>query len=309
MRVCSLLPSATEIIYALGASDQLVAVTHECDFPDEARAKPRITRSDISPMLRSLEIDRRVRSQLHDHGTLYHLDVELLGRLSPEIILTQQLCTVCAVSFESVARIASTMPGSPQVISLEPTTLDGILKSIMQVGSLIGREDRAAEVVKGLQQRIDSVSSVTRTTVRRKALCLEWVDPPFCAGHWIPELVEIAGGFDALAKKGKPSHQVAWDEILSYNPEVIVIMCCGFSVERATLEVSTLLEHTHGLLNGIQEGEVYVVDGSSFFSRPGPRIVESIEILATVFHPELFPFDYPVTTVRQINTEGLSLGL
>ncbi|MBI1806257.1 MAG: cobalamin-binding protein [Ignavibacteria bacterium] len=300
MKICSLLPSSTEIIYALGLGDNLVAVTHECDYPPEALSKPRVTRSDISPSLSSAEIDFRVRQQLTDVGSLYSLDADMLELLKPDVIFTQQLCTVCAVSYENVARIAYHLNSKPKVINLEPTSLEGIFDNIMTVGKYAGVVDQAEAVIHFLRQRVNRIESLVRHRERENVLCLEWLDPPFCAGHWIPELVEIAGGFDALGRKHQPSTQVAWEQILSYNPDVLVITCCGFSVERTMQELSLLRKPMLEGLKAFQDGNVFVVDGSSYFSRPGPRIVDSVEILATIIHPELFPIDYPSTVVEQV---------
>ncbi len=304
MRICSLLPSSTEIIYALGLQDHLVAVTHECDFPPEAGLKPRVTRSEITPSLSSAEIDFRVRQQLQDVGTLYHLDAALLEQLQPDVIFTQQLCTVCSVSYDNVYRIAQTLSRKPLVINLEPHSLEGIFDTILAVGNLAGESERADFVVAALKDRLQKVQLVTAGLPKKKVLCLEWIDPPFCAGHWIPELVEIAGGRDDLGRKHQPSKQVAWEKIIEYNPDVIIVMCCGFSVERSLQDIAHLKSQDLSRVSAIQSGQVFAVDGSSYFSRPGPRIVDSAEILATIIHPELFPFDYPGTVVRQADVNS-----
>jgi len=301
VRICSLLPSSTEIIYALGLGDNLVAVTHECDYPEEALTKPKVTRSEISPALSSIEIDFRVRQHLEQHGTLYELDVELLDHLEPDIIFTQQLCTVCAVAYENVCRSAQRLKSKPTVINLEPNSLEGIFQSIVDVGDLTGARKRADELAAELRGRVKRIQERTKAIERRKVLCLEWLDPPFCCGHWIPDLVEVAGGYDALGRKHAPSCQVAWEQILSYNPEVLVIMCCGFTVERTLQEISLLRKSELERVAAIQQGNVFVVDGSSYFSRPGPRIVDSVEILATIVHPNLFPIDYPHDVVQELN--------
>jgi len=303
LRLCSLLPSATEIIFGLGLGDHLVAVTHECDYPAEALTKPKVTRSVISPALSSIEIDFRVRQQLEDVGSLYHLDVEFLDTLEPDIILTQQLCTVCAVSYENVSRIARRLKSHPNVINLEPNSLEGIFQSIREVGELTGVRTRADTLVEELRERVKRIQKLTNNVGRRNVLCLEWLEPPFCSGHWIPELVEIAGGVDELSQKHKPSRQVDWNQIVSYNPEVLVVACCGFSVERTLQEISVLNRPEIQKCSAVKNGEVYIVDGSSYFSRPGPRIVDSVEILATILHPELFPFDYPPSVVQRWRDE------
>ncbi|MBI4547880.1 MAG: cobalamin-binding protein [Ignavibacteriae bacterium] len=307
------MPSSTEILFALGLGDQVVAVTHECDYPPEALTKPKVTRSEISPALSSIEIDFRVRQQLENIGTLYQLDVELLDSLSPDIIFTQQLCTVCAVSYDNVFRVAQKIKSKPKVVNLEPQSLEGIFQNILEVGRLTGRISKANNVVNELQGRVERVRKLTQTLERKRVLCLEWLDPPFCAGHWIPELVELAGGSDALGRKHQPSSQVAWNQILSYNPDVIVVMCCGFSIERTLREISVLKNPMLERLSAVKNNNLFVVDGSSYFSRPGPRIVDSLEILTTIFHlneltyglvescqPKLFPIEYPQNIVQQV---------
>lgn len=300
LRIVSLLPSSTEIIYALGLDDHLVGVTHECDYPPEVLHKPRVTSSAIVPEFASRRIDGMVREALETSGTLYQLDVGLLHELKPNLILTQQLCTVCAVSFESVSRIAYSLPGNPRVMNLEPTSIEGILETIEEIGRIAGVEERSDRLARRLKDRLADLRNVTSPMTPKRACCLEWLDPPFCAGHWIPELIEIAGGRDPIAQKHLPSKQVAWEEILSYNPEVIVVMCCGFSVERSMQDIEILFAPPLNALQAVQEGEVYVTDGASLFSRPGPRIVESAGVLARIFHPHLFPGHDPAHVATRV---------
>ncbi len=298
MRICSLLPSTTEICFALGLSDEIVCVTHECDYPSEALKKPRVTRSAIPSDIPGAEIDRLVRSQLSGAGTLYHLDTELLARLAPDVILTQELCTVCSISYETVLRIAQNLPSLPQVVNIEPRSLEGILESILAVGRIAGVVGKAESLAASLRDRIERVRALAAPQEPKRVVCLEWVDPPFCGGHWIPELVTIAGGIDALGRLHEPSKPVAWNQIIEYNPDVIVVMCCGFTVERGMAE---WLSRGRPFLQ--QSGarirpRVAVVDGSSFFSRPGPRIAESVELLASIIHPDLFPYEYPESVLH-----------
>jgi iron complex transport system substrate-binding protein len=299
MRICSLLPSSTEMLFALGLEDQVVGVTHECDFPPQALAKPQVTSAEISQALASVEIDLRVRQQIENAGSLYELNVGHLEELKPDIIFTQQLCTVCAVSYENVYRVAATLSSKPVVVNLEPTSVEGIFDTILEVGRLTGVSDRALRLVDGLLKRVERVRRLTKHADRRKLLFLEWLNPPFCAGHWIPELIDYAGGFDPFARKLQPSVQLAWEQILLYNPDVIVVSCCGFSVDRTLKEVHFLDKIRK--LPSVREKNVYVVDGSSYFSRPGPRVVESLEILATILHPEIFPIDYHQSVIQRIN--------
>ena len=292
MRICSLLPSATEIVYALGLGDQLVAVTHECDEPADARTKPRITRSAIDPAtLTSAQIDTLVTAHLHDHRGIYHIERDLLEQLNPDLILTQQLCDVCAVSYAEVQQAARALYGERRILSLEPTTLAGVLDTVLAVGRATGTEARAEAIVAGLRGRIERVRSRTSgVTSRPRVACVEWLDPPFCGGHWVPELVEAAGGVDPLGRAGEPSRRLTWDELLAAEPEVAVLMPCGFGVERTLAEYrQAAVPPGWGETPAVRNGQVWAVDANAYFSRPGPRLVDGLETLAATLHPELFP--------------------
>lgn len=287
-RICSLLPSATEIVYVLGLQDRLVAVTHECDYPLAANSKPHITSSVIdSEGLSSREIDEAVRESLASQATIYYIDGALLQKLQPDLILTQELCEVCAVGPDIVKRAASVLDYDLQMVSLEPHTLQGVLESVLHVGRLTGVEDRAVEVVDGLRFRLDRVGEALSGVSRRPVLTLEWLDPPFIGGHWVPEMVELAGGRDVLGTAGTSSREVTWAEIEATQPEVIIAMPCGFGMERSATELARApLPDFWPRLPAVRSGEVYVVDGSSYFNRPGPRLVDGVEILASILHPE-----------------------
>ncbi len=291
MRVCSLLPSATEIVFALGLEHTLVGVTHECDYPPAAARLPAVTRTNIPAGLSSHDIDATVASTLGTTGSLYELNVARLAQLQPDVILSQRLCEVCAVSAGRVEDAIASLPSHPQVVNLEPHSLDDILETIRTVGRLFGCDAQAEVVVNGLRGRLDAVASRTRGLPSRpRVLCLEWVDPPYCGGHWMPELVALAGGRDDLARPGQPSRRIAWRDVLEFAPEVIVLTCCGFSLERCEAEAD-LLRRYEGFadLSAARHGRVFATDGSAYFSRPGPRIVDSLEILAHFVHPEIFP--------------------
>src|SRR5579862_3468568 len=233
MRICSLLPSATEIVFALGHGDSLVGVTHECDFPSEATQIPKVTRSNIPAGIPSAEIDIAVSNALIEAGTLYELDLPLLARLQPDLVLTQRLCDVCAVSYDRVQEAAKNLPSHPEVLNLEPHSLEDILDNIVAVGRALGIEAEAKAVRAGLQRRIDAVhEKTTMLPDRPRVFCMEWVDPPFCGGHWMKELVEIAGGRDDLAVMHRPSRRIDWKNVLDFAPDVIVLTCCGFSLTR-----------------------------------------------------------------------------
>jgi iron complex transport system substrate-binding protein len=291
MTIVSLLPSATEIVCALGLADRLAAVTHECDYPPEAARKPRITKSLLPPDLSSGEIDAAVRSQLSaDAHSLYTIDRDLLSRLAPDLILTQQLCEVCAVAYDEVLDAVRSLPKRPEVLNLEPMSLADVLADMQRVGDATGYGDEARRVVAGLEPRIQRVRErVARATGQPRVAFLEWIDPIFCAGHWNPELVRLAGGYDALGREHQPAVRIEWQQVRDFAPEVMVISCCGFSEERARQDLP-LLEAQPGYadLPCVRAGRVHVVDGAAYFSRPGPRLVDSLELLVRFIHPELF---------------------
>ena len=292
MKICSLLPSSTEIVFALGLGESLVGVTHECDFPSEADSIPSVTSSVVNgESMTGRQIHDAITGLVHGGSSIYNLDRELLDEASPDLILTQELCDVCAVSYKQVEAAASMLQCDTRVVSLEPNTLDQILDTIRIVGELAGVESQAKSVVSSLRARIDRVGEIAaRAQQKPRVLCMEWIDPVFIGGHWVPEMVALAGGEDGLGIAGKPSFQVDWPRIAEYNPDLIVIMPCGFSAGQALkeLEQTVLPDEWYGL-DAVARGEVYVVDGSSYFNRPGPRIVDGLEILAQIFHPELFP--------------------
>lgn len=301
-RVISLLPAATEIVASLRMLDCLVGVSHECDYPDDVNRKPRVTRCEIpGTRLPSAAIDRWVRERLLSSGTLYTMDEDLVRQLRPDAILTQKLCDVCAVAYGTVARFAETLPGPPRVINLEPSSLNDIFENIRTIGKVLGVPERAEAVVASLLGRVEVVRNRVAGAPRRRCVLLEWIDPPFCCGHWGPELVEIAGGSEPLGRRGSDSARVPWADVVGAAPEVLVLACCGFSVERTLADLPILRSYPgFDSLPAVQAGEVYVVDGSAYFSRPGPRIVDSLEILAQILHPELFSRRFSAREVAQV---------
>jgi iron complex transport system substrate-binding protein len=280
MRIASLLPSATEIVCALGMEDELVAVTHECDYPQTVRAKPVLTRSVLSQDRSSLEVDRHIRELVHQGSSIYALDAARLAALQPDLILTQELCEVCAVSYPIVERAARRLGSSPQLVSLEPESLDDVFENIRFVGGLVGRSDTAQEICDGLRRRVATVEQRVAGRPRRPVVCLEWVDPAYSCGHWTPGLVSIAGGEELLGVAGHPAHPVEWRQVIDLQPDVLVVMACGFSLDRSLRETETVRRHVDAL-----GADAWVVDGNAFFSRPGPRLVDSVEIMAGVLHP------------------------
>lgn len=303
MRIVSLLPAATEIAAALGLMDDVVGVSHECDFPTEANLRPRVTRCPVADSgLSSGEIDQWVRRALRENGTIYTIDDPLLRELRPDVILTQKLCDVCAVGFGTVARLAATLPGQPEVVNLEPTSLTDIFQDIRRVSEVCRVVKRADRVVADLTKRVEAIRNRAKAIARRPACFLmEWVDPPFCSGHWGPELVEIAGGHDPLGRMHQPSAQIEWEAVIAAKPDVVVLALCGFDASRARLDYG-LLRKFPGFdeLPAARTGRIYVVDGNAYFSRPGPRIVDSLEMLAGILHPDEF-FEFTLTNeTRQV---------
>jgi iron complex transport system substrate-binding protein len=291
-RICSLLPSATEIVFALGLGDRLVGVTHECDHPPEAARLPAVTASTLGHGARDgREIHRHIAGALHAGSSIYTLDQAQLARLDPDLILTQELCDVCAVSYRQVERAVHWLEGRRTVLSLEPTTLAGILESVRQVGETAGVADRALALADDLRARLDALAAATAaTTARPRVLALEWLDPPMVAGHWVPEMVRSAGGLDVLGAEGRPSARVEWAAIAAAAPDVVVLMPCGFDLGRTIEEHGrTAWPAEWSGLPAVRAGQVYAVDGSAYFNRPGPRIVTGVRILAEILHPGTVP--------------------
>ena len=286
------MPAATEIAAALGLMDDVVGVSHECDFPIEANTRPRVTRCPVhNAGLASKEVDEWVRRALREQGTIYAIDELLLRELRPDVILTQKLCDVCAVGYGTVARLAETLPGPPRVVNLEPTSLSDIFENIRHVAEACGVLERAEKVIANLSARVETVRErAAQIADRPRCFLMEWVDPPFCSGHWGPELVEIAGGHDPLGRKHQPSAQIDWEQVLDAAPDIIVLALCGYDVDPARRDYE-LLKKFPGFdsLPAARSRDIYLVNASAYFARPGPRIVDSIEILAGILHPKEFP--------------------
>lgn len=313
LRIVSLLPSATEIVCAIGLADALVGVTHECDYPPEVASLPRLTASRIShETMTSAEIDHAVRSQLDGHGSIYQLDEEKMRALRPDLILTQELCDVCAVSYKEVERAARMFETDVRVVSLEPNTIEDIFENITTVGRLAGVAARAAELVSHLRARLDAVAAALEGVEKRpRTLMLEWLEPAFAPGHWVPEQVRIAGGDHAFGRTGQPSVTTTAAEISAYAPEVVVLIPCGYYKEDILRQLpQARLPEGWGELPAVRSGEVWAVDATSYFSRPGPRVVDGVEILARVLHPEIFgaPEGHEAVRVRAELMKAASAG-
>jgi iron complex transport system substrate-binding protein len=290
-RIVSLLPSATEIVCALGLEDSLVGVTHECDFPPSVVGKPVLTASRISHQtMSSGEIDHAVRSQLDGHGSIYDLDASLLAELKPDLVITQELCEVCAVSYKTVLEAARLTETDARVVSLEPNTIQDIFANIRTVGELTGRDAEADALVSELTVRLDSLAVLlTQVEERPRTLVLEWLEPPFAPGHWVPEQVAFAGGDPTFGASGEKSRVATAEEIREYAPEVIVLAPCGFYKEDTLRALgSARLPRGWHELPAVREGRVWAVDATSYFSRPGPRVVEGAEILLRLIHADVF---------------------
>lgn len=303
MRVCSLLPGATEIAFALGLGDNVVGVTHECDYPAEARQKPIVVRSLIdSNRMTSLEIDRWVSERLRSNKGLYIIDEERLREAAPDVILTQGLCDVCAIDYNEVVSASETLAKRPKIVSLTPNCMTDVLHDLARVGEATGQSKKAEQVIGDLKQRISEVrEKVVKSSARPRVACLEWFNPIYAAGHWIPEMIEIAGAEDVLGRRAEPSKKVAWQSIRESAPEIIVLMPCGFDVQR-TLQEAAVLEQNEGWheLPAVKAGRVYAVNAHAFFSRPGPRLVDGVEILAHIIHPEFFPMQPSPDALQRI---------
>jgi iron complex transport system substrate-binding protein len=293
MKIASLLPSATEIVYALGLGDSLIGVTDECDYPAEVVTKPVISRSSLPQgrIQTPREIDDAVRARAAGDGQPFVLDTDLLRREQPDVVLTQDLCRICAVPSGRVERALEQL-GLPdaEVVSLDPQTLDEVIASIEMVGRVLGRGEQAQELASSLRARIASVKDVARRVPTVSVFALEWSDPPFSAGRWIPDMIEAVGGTPVLADKGQPSRETAWHEIRAAGPEVIVFMPCGYYLEEAEDEAARFLDQPEFAdTPAVRNGNVYAVDATSYFSRPGPRLASGLEILAWAAHPDFYP--------------------
>jgi iron complex transport system substrate-binding protein len=291
VRICSLVPAATEIVFALGLGDRVVGVTHECDWPPEATSRPAVTASLIeSDRLTSLEIDRAVSEAAGNGKPLYAIDEERWRELEADVVLVQELCEVCAVSRDEVDGLVSARPIDAEVIDVSPTTLDGVLATITALGVRLGAEGAADELTGGMRARLDRVRAALADvdTIPRVFVC-EWLDPPFSAGHWVPDMVGIAGGTDVASAPGEPSRRLAWDDVAALDPEVVVLAPCGFDLDRTITEID--IDTLRGPLletAARREGKVFAVDASAYFSRPGPRLVDGVELLAHLLHPEAY---------------------
>ena len=297
-RIVSFLPSATEIACALGLEDQLVGITHECDYPERVKTKPVVVRN-VLPIetMSQIEIDRAVAARIRDGLSLYQIDEKLLHELAPDLILTQDLCQVCAPSGNEVSQVLKSLTKTPDLLWLTPHSLEEIFQNIRDLGAAAGKEKEADALINNCKDRLERLSAITaRVEHRPRVFCMEWLDPVYASGHWVPELVKIAGGVDEIAREGGESVRVPWEDLVAWAPEVLIIMPCGFNLTQTMKQIWSVFNSSQSPffnLPAVLSGRVYAVDANSYFARPGPRVVEGAELLARIIHPELFdgPFD------------------
>ena len=285
MRIVSLVPHATELLFELGLGAEVVGVTHECDYPPAALALEQVTRDVLAPGMSAAEIDAAVRERTLAGESIYELDSDLLAELEPDLIVTQALCSVCAVSYEEVTEVARELPGAPRVISLDPHTLGEALGDARTLAQATDRRREGIELIARSSARIDRVRLAVRGAPRTRLAAIEWLDPVFVAGHWTPQLIELAGGEDVLGMPGEHSRTASWEELSGSAPEIVVVMPCGYDAPRACAEALAFAAP----LADLAAARVVAVNASSYFSRPGPRLIDGLELLAHVMHPELVP--------------------
>jgi iron complex transport system substrate-binding protein len=278
-------PHATELLYALGLGDDVVGVTHECDYPETAQDLPRVTRDVLQPGLSPGEIDAAVRERTAAGESIYELDEELVRELEPDLIVTQALCHVCAVSVDEVQALAQTLPGPPRVIALDPTTYGETVGDVRTIAQATDARDAALDLIARTARRADVIRLAVRGAPRPRVAALEWMDPVFVAGHWTPQLIDMAGGEDALGFSGEPSRQATWDEVAAAQPEVVIVMPCGYDAARALVEAEGFADR----LRAVGADHVVAVNASAYFSRPGPRLIDGLELLAHILHPDRVP--------------------
>ncbi len=304
-RIASLLASATEILYALGLGDRLVGISHECDYPPEALDRPRLSRARFDPThLDSGAIDAAVRRAMAEHGSVYEVDAERLAALAPDLILTQAVCDVCAVPTTTAQQAVAALDYEPVILSLDAHDLAGIFRTVLEVGRAAGVAERAERLVAGLRARIDAVRRRSVPPLRDaergtggevRVLALEWLDPPFVPGHWVPEMIAAAGGLDLFGRAGRRSRQMDWSELADAEPEVLLVMPCGFGLAASRGDADRHADRLRAVAGtAIAAGRAWVLDGSSYFNRSGPRVADGIEILGAVLYPEAFP-EIPLT--------------
>jgi iron complex transport system substrate-binding protein len=288
-RIVSFLPSATEVLYQIGAGDQIFGVTHECKFPESAKRKPKVINSSFDPAkMNSKEIDNKIVELMQSGRDIYVIDDRILKEAKPDLIVAQGVCEVCSPFTKEIKRAVSILDYKPDVLILDPHDLDDILISIMDVAERVGRIKEGRKLIVSLQNRIDSIRIRPKEN-KPKVLCIEWIDPFFTAGHWIPQMVEIAGGINGLGSYGKPSYRIDMDEIIKFDPDKIILMPCGFDIDRTLIEFEQAkISNKWKSLQAVQNNEIFAVDAGAYFSKPSPRTITGLEILAKIIHPDKF---------------------
>ncbi len=308
LKIVSFLPSATELACALGLADQLVGITHECDYPPEVIGKPIVVRAALPiETMSQPEIDIAVSQRMRDGQSLYEIDEVLLQKLSPDLIITQDLCQVCAPSGNEVSQALSSLPKKPQILWLTPNSIDQIFENLRDLGQTTGSSEKAEGLIAEGRARLQKIEDITKTLFDRpRVFCMEWLDPVYCSGHWVPEMVRIAGGVDGLAQERSDSVRIPWEDVVEWQPEVLIITPCGYDLEK-TVEVSRSLSSYPGWadLPAVRNHRVYAVDANSYFARPGPRVVDGTELLLHLIHPDIFGWEGPPSAFRQLGFETL----
>lgn len=310
-RIISFLPAATEMAYALGLGDSIVGVSHECDFPPEARNKPVVVKPALALEKMSLrEIDVAVASRIGSGQSLYEVDENLLRELKPDMILTQNLCQVCGPSGNEITVALKLLRPRPEVVWMSPHSLEDIFENIRDLGTATGRSAQAEQLLEKLRDRLQRVSALARNTSRRPPVfCLEWIDPYYCCGHWVPEMIEMAGGIDAIGRKGVDSVRVSWTDIVAWAPEILIVSPCGFDTRAAVQQARQLIKQPGWSgLPAVRKGQIYAVNANAYFAKPGPRVVDGVELLAHLIHPELCTWSGPADAFQKIEAGRLHPG-
>jgi iron complex transport system substrate-binding protein len=305
MRLVSFLPSATEMLYELGVEDCVMAVTHECSYPAGAKTKPRVIHSSFDPQkMSSQEIDSKVVELANSGKDIYILDEQVLKKANPDLIVAQGICEVCSPYTREISRAMTLLENKPEVLILDPKNLDDILQNIIQVGNKVGKQEKAKELVEKFQKRITRIKN-THIASKPKVLCIEWLDPLFSAGHWVPQMVEIAGGINGISSTGDKSRRMQIGEITKFDPDIVILMPCGFDVQRTIVEYEKLLENPiWRKIKAVNRGQVYAVNANEYFSKPGPRTITGLEILAKIIHPDTFrDLQIPKNSIQKIDFE------
>jgi iron complex transport system substrate-binding protein len=304
VKIVSFLPAATEMAYALGLGPELCAVSHECDYPADARTKPVVVRLAVDLAgLTPQEIDERVSRQIHEKGTLYEVDEEILREIHPDLLMTQNLCQVCAPSGTEVTRALAGLNPPPEVLWMTPRSLEEILGNIRDLGAHAGRAAEADGLIEGIRADLAALRVQTaRSSTRPRVFCMEWADPVFCAGHWVPEMVQIAGGVDGLARSGTDSARIPWADVRKWAPEVLIVAPCGYHLPKAREEVARLRKLPGwDSIPAVRNGQVYAVDADSYVSRPGPRVAQGARLFAHLLHPETFSWNGPADAFERLD--------